>query len=344
MIKLKKYFMICLCLLFLMLNGETDISHSEPVTEFLDSFLDDIKNIKVPSYTLAEDFPQEHVKTFHDFLLFCIEVNSIRGVINNINIFEHPFTIAWFEKKKPVRYEEFLAAIPMSISFIGFIRRHDRDLFNRPSSIALNYVNQFSTASGNSFFVEKILEPLSYDLKNREYRGYRFKSENIPQFFRVFADDCYEERFALKRYNDFGPLEKFSSLIIIPEEIYMLNHYAKTFLLVHEGELREAYRELYRFSKIPNHFIPDYQYIYQPQTRPLPPRPYYFCSDEDRYLWFMFLQGEMRSLGHTDFADEILETEIEHYRELINWQLQLRTYLTQKLYEYGDDTNLLTLS
>ena len=43
-----------------MLNGETAISHSEPVTEFLDSFPDDIKEIKVPSYTPAEDFPQEH--------------------------------------------------------------------------------------------------------------------------------------------------------------------------------------------------------------------------------------------------------------------------------------------
>jgi hypothetical protein len=51
----------------------------------------------------------------------------------------------------------------------------------------------------------------------------------------------------------------------------------------------------------------------------------------------------LRSSGHVDFADSILQTEIEHYRELIVWQLQLRAYLTQKLYEYGDSFNLLTL-
>jgi hypothetical protein len=55
------------------------------------------------------------------------------------------------------------------------------------------------------------------------------------------------------------------------------------------------------------------------------------------------LLSELQRTGYTDFADEILKTEIEHYRELIAWQLQLRAYLTQKLYEYGDKNNLSTL-
>jgi hypothetical protein len=55
------------------------------------------------------------------------------------------------------------------------------------------------------------------------------------------------------------------------------------------------------------------------------------------------LQSELRSSGHVDFADSILEIEIEHYRELIVWQLQLRAYLTQKLNEYGGNPNLSTL-
>jgi hypothetical protein len=61
------------------------------------------------------------------------------------------------------------------------------------------------------------------------------------------------------------------------------------------------------------------------------------------FFGLSFIQSELRSSGHADFADSILETEIEHYRELINWQLQLRTYPAQKLYEYGDNHNLSTL-
>jgi hypothetical protein len=37
-----------------------------------DNFPESLKTLQVPSYTLAEDFPQEHVKTFNDFFYFAL--------------------------------------------------------------------------------------------------------------------------------------------------------------------------------------------------------------------------------------------------------------------------------
>jgi len=192
----------------------------------------------------------------------------------------------------------------------------------------------------NHRFLRNILKPLSHDLKYGEYRGYRFRHENIPQFFREFIDFCYDKRYwpVGGLFNHMNELRLFA-ITLIPTEIILSNYYAQTFLLVHNEELREAYMEMYVYTRHDRH---DRSVFILEEHQILPPRPYYFYSDEDRYLWFEFLQAELRSAGHADFADEILEIEIEHYRELINWQLQLRAYLTQKLYEYGDNINLAT--
>jgi hypothetical protein len=125
---------------------------------------------------------------------------------------------------------------------------------------------------------------------------------------------------------------------IIPEEINIANRYSQTFSLLHQGRLSEAYSELYRYRS------QEYYNMNYKERLIHYFRPYYLFSDEDRYLWFNYLQAELRSSGLNDFADSILETEIKHYKELIVWQLQLRAYLTQKLYEYGDYLNLSTLS
>jgi hypothetical protein len=181
--------------------------------------------------------------------------------------------------------------------------------------------------------VENILEPLSHDLANEKYRGYRFKSENLPRFFKEFADHCYERRAEIYRPQpNLMGITYPGTTIVIPEELNLMNYFAQTFLLINKGKLSESYRELYKYK------TPIFPYLLDLPNSPY--RPYYFYSDEDRYLWFEFLQSELRSSGYVDFADSILETEIEHYRELIVWQLQLRAYLNQKLYEYGDIWNL----
>ena len=292
-----------------------------------DRFPETIKTIEIPSYNLAEDFPKEHIKTFNDFLIFCASLKEGRENLIG-RICELPIVKTRLEMNNPVQYEDFLSAVTMSISLFGW-KNTPLNIEWRTIATTL-YVQKFMYASRNSFFIDNIVEPLSNDLKNAEYRGFYFKSDNIPQFFRDFVEKCYIMRWReFRNFTDIVGIysDPNTEKLCIPEDIYFLNYYVNTFWLIHQGKLREAYTGLYR-------------YIARAQ---LPPRPYYFYSDENRYLWFEYMQSELISMGHTAFADEILKTELEHYRELINWQLQLRAYLTNKLYEYGDNANLSTL-
>jgi hypothetical protein len=138
--------------------------------------LEDIKTLAIPSYTLADDFPQEHVKTFNDFLLFCASVEKTKRNSKTTPLYEHPVVKIRLELNNPVRYEDFLAAVPLSVSVV--IDSERMPIYR----IAVNphYVQMFTFPSRNTFFVENILEPLSHDLANEKYRGYRFKSENLP--------------------------------------------------------------------------------------------------------------------------------------------------------------------
>ena len=343
----------------------------------LDRFPEIMKRLEIPKYTLAEDFPKEHIKTFNDFLLFCASIvvsdyeePSIllsKGYLYGYEaragvVYEHPLVKMRLKLNNPVQYEDFLAAIPLSIC----LRFPGRYYENR-DALCGYYMRMFMYQSRNSLFIENILKPLCHDLSNGKYRGFRFKSNELQKFIKDFVDNCYDRRLeAVHRdemffingrpYTPFRfiagrPIHPFT--LVLPEEFYLLNYYAQTFLLVHQGELSKAYKILYRYkmprnpyNKIPSNVsynpfksgvTPSYIY------RLLPPRPYYYYSDDDRYQWFSYLQEEMRSAGYFDYADIIMETEIEHYRELIVWQLKLRAYLTGKLYEYGDSANLLTL-
>jgi len=340
--KMKKCFIVvAMCLSLIMLKEATVFPHSADASSTnsgLDSFLEDrflerIKTLEVASYALAEDFPREHIKTFNDFLLFYTSVEQTRRFSRS------PVTSLVkkrLELNNPVRFKDFLAAVPLSVSFVG--HHGVRQMFEWERLLVEHYVQMFLYPFRNTFLVENILEPLSHDLRYGEYRGFRFRNKDLPQFFREFADHCYDRRMEMFGSFPTGGLPFFT--IRIPEEIILANYYAQTFLLIHNGNLCEAYREMYRYNGM---YRNDGQIFILEEHQLLPPRPYYFYSDEDRYLWFKFLQAELRSVRHTDFADEILEIEIEHYRELINWQLQLRAYLTQKLYEYGDNVNLSTL-
>ena len=336
MTNLKKYLIIGICVLILIMSPEklAAMLYLGPLYHIYvsDRFLDSIKTLEIPSYSLAEGFPREHIKTFNDFLIFCASVEETRYFSKKPTI---SITKARLELNTPVQYEDFLAAVSMSISFVGYdgLER----LFEKYPRLRNYYCQMFRFRSRNSFFLENVLTPLSHDLKTGEYRGYRFKDEYLQDIVNYYYD---QRVLAFLSSNDIGLNRYYDEVYyrydikIMVEEIILSNYYAQTFLLIHNESTREAYSELYRY-KAPLSILEE--------RHLLPPRPYYFYNDKDRYLWFEFLQSELRSLGLSDFADEILETEIEHYRELINWQLQLRAYLAQKLYEYGDKISLLRL-
>jgi hypothetical protein len=77
-----------------------------------------IKTLKIPSYNLAEDFPQEHVKTFNDFLLFCASLEARWDPTETGIIYQLPLVKARLEQNIPLQYEDFLAALPLSICII----------------------------------------------------------------------------------------------------------------------------------------------------------------------------------------------------------------------------------
>ena len=306
--KQKKYFVISICVLFFI--GISEAVFSNPAEEAIkneysfnreahgewrryveDRFLRSIPTLEVPAYTLAEDFPQEHVKTFNDFLIFCASVEKTRMLsrMSGMSIVK-----ARLELNNPVRYEDFLAAVILSITFVqhGVLDR----MFEQFARLMEYYAQMFRFQSRNSFFIENILEPLSCDLETKEYRGYRFRNVNLPMFFRKFVDHCYDRRMSgfsnsFDRFLSYGTIDKLTIipvsyhnnyLIGIPEEIYLANYYAQTFLLIQNEKLREAYSELFRY-KAP---LPKLE-----KSGLLPLRPYYYYSDEERYLWFKFLQA-----------------------------------------------------
>ena len=330
----------------------SDVLGKSILYEYLDPFPESMNTLEIPSYTLAEDFPQEHVKTFNDFLLFCTSVVARSRKAHTGVIHEHPLVKMRLELNNPIRYEDFLATVLLSLS-LHFPGRGNINHFD----LCYYYIRMFMSPSRNSFFVENIIEPLSNDLANGKYRGYRFKSSNLPQFIREFADNCSDRKMEVAIRGEMRGIYgiRYSPLTLrLPEEFYLLNYYAQTFLLVYKGELGDAYKTLYRYKmpRSPYSSMPPL-FSYNPfgsgvsrsyEYRLLPPRPYYYYSDDDRYQWFKYLQAELRSAGHSDFADSILETEIEHYRELLVWQLQLRAYLIEKLYKYGDSNNISTLT
>jgi len=175
------------------------------------------------------------------------------------------------------------------------------------------------------FFVEKILEPLHHDLRTKEFRGYRFPHDDLPASFRRHA------------INFQRAMERGLRGVEAPHsaEMCMSWHYEQTFESIREGRLLEAYNAILK-CRIGLRRPPG-------SGRIILRRPYYFHTDEERYQWFRFLQAELRHFGHYAFADQIMEVELDHYRELIVWQLQKRAYLAQRLYEIRDSITLSTL-
>ena len=131
--KLKKHFMITTCLLLIMLNGNNAFSNSttavlikEPAhnPNIEDRFLEGIKAIEAPAYTLDDDFPKDQVKTFKNFLIFCASVEKKTLLFTERpGMYQLPLVKARLELNNPVRYEDFLAAVPLSISIVSYINQ-----------------------------------------------------------------------------------------------------------------------------------------------------------------------------------------------------------------------------
>ena len=247
------------------------------------------REAKINSYILADDFPEDKIEVFRNFILY-----SARSEIVDARL----------GLSDKISYADFLSAV----------------------SFALADQRNYHSARANRF-VEKILEPLSHDLKTREFRGYRFPVENLPDFFRRHAANV--------RAMQGNPLNRpRGGSAPLPNAICMAMHYAQTFWAIYEGRLLEAYSQFLRCGT----HSPG-----PPGNRRRFERPYYAHSDEERYLWFLFLQSELRYAGHDAFAEQIMDVELDHYRELIVWQLQKRAYLAQRLYEIRDSISLSTL-
>jgi len=244
--------------------------------------------IGIHNYILAEDFPRNKIRVFNNFILYSVS---------------SPIIDARLGLNDKVSYADFLSAVSMALSM--------QENYHLPRSF---------------IFVRKIVEPLSHDLKTKEFRGYRFTVEDLPAFFRRHAGRVQEVLWQL-----YSGMRGISTPQ--PNEICMAWHYAQTFWHVHEGRPLVAYSQL----------------LYCTREIPLGAslsrfrRPYYFHSSEERHQWFLFLQAELHHAGYVAFADQIMEAEQEHYRELIVWQLQKRAYLAQILYENKDSISLLTL-
>jgi len=232
----------------------------------------------IHNYVLAEDFPEDKIKIFNNFISFsapCHIVSARLGLNDKIS------------------YGDFLSAVSMALA----VQENYRLFRALP-------------------FVEKILEPLSHDLKTKEFRGYRFPVEDLPAFFRKRAA---EVQYVL---DGFYIVE---GILSTPHEICMAEHYAQTFWSIYRGNPLGAYSHIINCPG------------------PWPPSNRVFHSSEERHRWFLFLQAELHYAGYGAYAAQIMEIELEHYRELIVRRLRQRAYLTQSLYEIGDSTNLSTL-
>jgi len=271
-------FLITCCLVFFMLGGKT-------ISPLL---METVKEeIPLHNYVLAEDFPEDKIIVFNNFIRYSApsEIIDARLGLNN-----------------KVSYGDFLSAVSFALAIHENYRSHHA-----------------------ASFLESVLEPLSHDLKTKEFRGYRFPVEDLPAFFRTYA--CFQAVM------DNPPKPTIGGPIRNPTERCMAWHYAYTFWSIYRGNLLEAYSMFLRCRRnLPLH-LNDVRFE----------RPYYFHSDEERHQWFLFLQTELRYAGHGIFADQIMEIELEHYRELIVWQLQKRAYLAQRLYEIRDSISLTTL-
>ena len=207
----------------------------------------------------------------------------------------------------PVRYEDFLAAVTLICPLI------------------YDYSIIFIYPNATSFFVINILERLRCDLKAKtvNYYGVHFDVDDFIDFYEVSGD-------ALIESYQTPPHTGLPKTYPLPKSWNLLNICARTFMDIQEGNLYKAYNQLTATRIRPFGFA----------TQPYPlNRPYYSYKDEERYRWFLFLQKELRRTGYADFADEILEVELDHYRELINWQLQARAYITKRLYEEKANDN-----
>ena len=247
--------------------------------------LDKLNDIILPSYVLAENFPQDKIETFNNLVSFCAIVEKYSTL---------SLAKARLNSTIPVLYEDFLATV-----FLICHSAYTPLIEESPKAV--------------SYFMNNVLEPLSNDLKTLNYIGNGFDIDDFIDFHEHSGD-------ILAKYYRFPPKIGWAPLFPYPKSWNLLRKCVQTFWDIQEGNLYKAYNQLTVLSV--------FTYMPIPVSR-----PYYYYRDAVRYHWFLFLQQELRRVGYVDFANEIFETELDHYRELINWQLQPRVYLTKRFYE-----------
>jgi len=251
--------------------------------------LEKLKDVTLPSYLLAEDFPLDKIEIFHNLISFSALTDKY-GVLSLVQ--------ARLDSSNPVRYEDLLAAVTL-ICYFAYTPMIDES----PNAV--------------SFFMQNILTPLSNDLKTTDYAGYRFDVDDYIDFY-VHSGDI------LAKLHRVPPKLGELRFLPFPKSWDLLRKCVDTFWDIHEGNLFKAYNQLTVLLLR--------RYYYERLNFEMS-RPYYYYKDEDRYRWFMFLFKELRRVGYTDFANEVFSTEVDHYRELVNWQLQTRVYLTKRLFK-----------
>ncbi|MDR0580559.1 MAG: hypothetical protein LBG04_00360 [Holosporaceae bacterium] len=218
-----------------------------------DFSINEIKSAVSPTYCLDESFPVDKIQVFKDFIAFNTVIEETEDLPPSELIGARlDFTL-------PVQYEDFLAAVSMSLHFLPHSGRISHSLLRA------------------SFFIEHVLEPLSEDLKTKEYRGYHFTGDNLPKFYREYAAYCHQryldQNFAFDTYVG-------RSSYKIPEPIRLSETYATAYLCIKQGNVQRAYNIIKNYGD---------------------------------NAGFSFLQKELRQAGYTDYADEILQMESERH-------------------------------
>jgi len=150
---------------------------------------------------LSEDFPLDKKGLFASFVLFSKEINAVASQ-------------KWLEHSAPVRYEDFLSAVTLSLS----------------------YISEFKA---NPVYAQRLLEdffiPLSADINQLNYRGYK------PQLDERFFNSLRRYVLNLQQRQKIDPRYTVGVPRLPIQEAAIAKLYADTFLCVVDKQYLDPY-------------------------------------------------------------------------------------------------------
>jgi len=159
------------------------------------------------SIPLSEDFPLDKRELFASFLSFSKKINATASQ-------------KWLEHSAPVRYEDFLSAVVLSLSYTAEVKIERAHLKNCQK------------------FLDVFLIPLSMDINQHNYRGY--KPVLDERFFNSLRR--YISSLARRLTENFRGLIPAAGDWIVPiREAFIAKLYADTFLYVIDTKYLEPY-------------------------------------------------------------------------------------------------------